>query len=358
MGAALLSLLCAFPAATPPPPADHSSAAYLDLIEAWRKGDEQASTRLDQWPRDEVRARAAKLVSVPGPWRSLGAAAALHLETALVARGRGRSTDAEFHVERGTLAAETAGQRPAGGVEGEEIRAFLRAWRSALGFYRLQEVSLREAQGIFDRLVADNEAGEEEWLGLGLVFELGSRYPERLFVADQLRASRGSQKANPMVVKARVEGCLSTAAQHYRRALRAEKPNPEARLRLARVLAQTGEEAEAAAHLDQLTGSRDPAISGLAHLLRGELDERARRDAAALAHYRAAVAAQPDMMAALVALSSALRSAGHTLEAASVVERAPVLAARAAPTDAWIRYQRGLLEGMRGAMDRLAERVR
>jgi hypothetical protein len=64
------------------------------------------------------------------------------------------------------------------------------------------------------------------------------------------------------------------------------------------------------------------------------------------------------MMAALVALSSALRSAGHTLEAASVVERAPVLAARAAPTDAWIRYQRGLLEGMRGAMDRLAERVR
>jgi hypothetical protein len=140
--------------------------------------------------------------------------------------------------------------------------------------------------------------------------------------------------------RAMVPERLRLAAREYGRALQRDPMSTEARLRLARVLALSGEDDNAMTELAAVVASGSPRHRYLAHLFRGAI--MARRDdlAAARREYEAAMAAEPGRQTPALALSHLEERAGNISRAKSLLAPLARMDARGDP-DPWWSYQNG-----------------
>jgi tetratricopeptide (TPR) repeat protein len=135
---------------------------------------------------------------------------------------------------------------------------------------------------------------------------------------------------------------LFDAVDDLRSALELDPGLDEARLRLGRLQWQLGRGREARATLEALlaraTGSGERYLG---HLFLGRVLEDAGDGAAALAHYRQALALDPAAQAGALAVAHALQVDGDLEASREVVRHALKQAPREDPRDGWLSYNIG-----------------
>jgi tetratricopeptide (TPR) repeat protein len=287
---------------------------YREAVRTYLEGDaQQAVSRLLPWPVEETAAAARRLPEAePGLRR---AALLLHTDLALLLWRRGLEQAAEGHVAIGRALLANA-----------EPSALHRDWLLVLAYYSQERSRAREALAFFTECAATYPDAAEAWLGAGTVYEY-TAYPDG-FGGTQLPVL-------PREAAGEAERC-------YRRALDVRPGFTEAKLRLGRVLQRTGRLDEAVEQLSAvLDANESDTLSALAHLFWGQLLEGRGRATDAIDHYRTALAVDPGLQVAALALAHALHGRGQARAAAEVL--VPALAdAVEQGASTWARYHEGL----------------
>jgi tetratricopeptide (TPR) repeat protein len=235
----------------------------------------------------------------------------LHTALALRLWGNARASEAEAQL---AIARAALGK--------DSPRELHRAWLLTLGYYRLAAASPSAALPFFEECARLFPAAAEAWLGAGICHELAG-FPDGFALSDA-----------PATNAREAERC-------YREALRLDPNRGEARLRLGRVLALTGAldeaEKELAAAAEDTT---EPRLVAFAQVFWGGVRDTRGDLVGAIAHYRAAVAADRGCQTATFALSEALyRSGRHRSATESLVTA--LQASRSDGISAWHAYHVG-----------------
>jgi tetratricopeptide (TPR) repeat protein len=152
---------------------------------------------------------------------------------------------------------------------------------------------------------------------------------------------------------------LRQAEGYYRRALRASPDLFEARVRLGRVLHQSGQPGRAVAELTA-TAARpeaDPRMLHLTYLFLGAAQEADGRPREAVEAYRTAIALQPESQPAHVALSHVLHDLGERVTSRDVLRGAVVEVRRRNEWDPWWNYRWGQAMDAEGRLEALREQA-
>jgi len=160
------------------------------------------------------------------------------------------------------------------------------------------------------------------------------RNSEIQLLAGVLQEMRGSPRTSGLSGGDR-RSALQAAEKHYRAVLTTQPDRLEARLRLARVLQQRNELAEARALLTPLSSGPDERIAYLADLFLGGIEDTFRHEDAALAAYDRAAARLPTAQTARLAASELRHRKGDRRAAADAV---PAAAGDANAFDPWWTY--------------------
>jgi VWFA-related protein len=253
---------------------------YRGALGAYLEGDFQgAVTTLLPWPAKDLLAAAERLPRTDGGLRET--ALLLHTDLALLLWRHAHEDAAENHL---TIARAL--------VEAAPLPDLHREWLLALASSYQAISSPAEALAFYTECVeAFPEAGEA-MLGAGTLHEAIAFLPD------------GFPHGN---LNVRPRRAAKEAERWYREALHVQPSLTEARLRLARVLQRTDRAQEAVPELSRVVEtSRDPTLTALAHLFWGEICEAEDGVDEAIAHYRAALAADGDLQVAALALAQAL----------------------------------------------------
>jgi tetratricopeptide (TPR) repeat protein len=141
------------------------------------------------------------------------------------------------------------------------------------------------------------------------------------------------------------------AEDYYRKIVKANSDNVEARLRLGHVLKLKEKHKDALRELTWcLSHSEDPEIELVAHLLVGGLHEEYNELTKAVESYRAAFDLDPRCQVAAAALSYALHRSGDMTGSREVWVR---FAQRADGSDGWLRYLHGSPEKIDSMLTRM-----
>jgi VWFA-related protein len=267
------------------------SASYIDLLKSYSDGHfDEARKRLATWTSDSLEGLADQLESNVSEPRTLAVAVVLHTElSALNAWGLPVQTRAQHLEVARALAALLPGDMD-----------FKRQWLLT---------------------VAAVYHGSNPAVSLDYLKEARQRFPHD---ADVLLSSAVTYETSAAIN--RDTGKLGDAEKYCREAIKVDPDLAEAHLRLGSVLQQRGgggrvKEAERELQwvVDQAS---DPFLLYLANLFLGDLYGSQDDVVAAIAHYRAAIEAEPRWQAAHIALSHALRAKGDRSEARRVMQRA------------------------------------
>jgi tetratricopeptide (TPR) repeat protein len=311
--------------------AGRDAAGYLALVARYRGGAPGVPEALAAWSPAELK---------PGVEQAKGdkacddtcrrGAALLHLEAAIEADLRGQGPTAAAHVAAGRELLEKA-------RGGDDFRA---QWLLAVGYHLLRMARFAEAEPILDQAAKNGSA--EALVGLGAIWDFRSTLETLAPGAAREAAPIGSQSLPQFQALAQRERAVRKAEEEYRRALELRPDLVEAHLRLGSLLARRDKPDQARAELELAAAGGDAAVKLLSHLFLGQLDEGKERYADAVAHYRAALAADPTSQAARLALSYALLRSGDRRAAAQAVrEVAAAGAASRDAADAWVDYHLG-----------------
>jgi tetratricopeptide (TPR) repeat protein len=268
--------------------------------------------------------------------RCLQAAILLHTEARLVSR-YGAKRDAEStHVRAAEILVEALRTRSdVGGWD--DFRDFERRWRIAIAHGFREWVGDHAAVAVYEDVLRRFPADPEALIGLGAVFEQTASAP----------AFAGTP--------ALFDGTWRNAARCYEQALTAEPRRVDARLRLGHVEVKQGRFEAARRRLQPLVSAdsaASPVVQAFAHLFLGEIESHQSRPDKAIEEYRAALAAEPRLQTASLALANALLHAGRIPEAAAVQLEA-LRGARGKAVIGWEAYHTNLLHGYRAWMDAL-----
>jgi tetratricopeptide (TPR) repeat protein len=350
-------------------PATRLERAYIALIEAYQKGDFAAAAELRSWKERDVRTaneallqyRIRAQVTAPGQMLARFRAAAVMMHTDAGLAAATPDTVGSTHLDiayrmmaPGTPLLEEFDAR----LDGFTLRNWLLAVTRCLverGAHDLARglLGARGTKPAYRELLEG--ADRELLLAAGLVEEGSSFFDERdltsgavatsgpdVFDSNQTSAfaRRNQQNARQALV---TEETRRRAEALYRRVLKLDAANQEARLRLGRVLFDRRTLDESAEHLAQvLTESRDARQGYLAALFLGGLHEEEGRLDTAVTAYSRALDLCPRCQTARIALASALERHGDAKAARATVL---ALAGRRAPgmrdLDPWWAYPLG-----------------
>lgn len=302
---------------------------YRGVLAAYLEDDfERAVATLMQWPPGEIRSAARRIPDAADTQRR--AALLLHTELSMLLRRHGLGKRAEQHLD---IARDL--------VDGDRHADLRREWLLAAAYAHQQRELPAQALELYEECARAFPQRGEARLGAGTLQE---RYA---FLPDGF--GRGNLNLPPLTA-------ARAAERSYRQALRVEPELAEARLRLARVLQQTGRVDEALDELEAVLGSAtDAALVALARLFRGQIAETRGDERAAAEDYRAALAAEPSLQVAALALAQTLHRREGRRAAAAVLE--PALGAEEA-TSPWLAYRRGPLRLSAPPLDEMHARLR
>jgi VWFA-related protein len=313
-----------------------TAALYRDLAQDYADGRaEDALGTLVRWPASVGAGFARGIDASEGPVAR--AAAMLHTEAALALLASREPREAPAHLE----IARALLQRT------EPGSGFRRDWLLAVGF-QLQARGDRapEALRFFEECKAAFPRAAEAWLAAGTVYEW-SAFPGGhggSFGGDRL-AGTGPDLAEK-------------AKRHYREALALDASLSEARVRLGRTLQRAGE-AEPA--LAELARAADEAVSAplraLARLFLGELEAERGHDQEAAVQYELAIAADPGLQQAGLALAALRARQGDRPGALEALQAAARRGCPAGPPS-WTTYHLGGGVRAAAALDTLRAAVR
>jgi hypothetical protein len=173
-----------------------------------------------------------------------------------------------------------------------------------------------EASARLNALAKEAPADPDVLLALGAVEE---SHVDALAAVPVEAAPVGSASLPRFQRQAARDRVLRAIEARYRAVLRARPDDPEARLRLGRLLQQRGDR-ESVEHLQQVAASAGADATALALLFLGEWHDKAGRLQEAVAAYRQAAAAAPHSQAACLALAQALARSGDSVRARETVE--------------------------------------
>lgn len=317
--------------------AGRDAAGYLALVERYRGGAPGAPEALAAWSPREMKPGVEQAKSGKDCDDACRRGAALlHLEAAVDADLRGQAQSAAAHVAAGRELLDKA--------RGDE--GFRAQWLLAVGYHLLGLARFAEAEPILEEAAKTGSA--EALVGLGAIWDLRAAIETLAPGAAREAAPIGSQALTQFQIVAQRERSVRKAEDEYRRALKLRPDLAEAHLRLGRVLSRRDKPDEARAELEAAAAGGDSPVKLLAHLFLGDLDEGQARYADAVAHYRAALAAEPSSQAARLALSYALLRAGDRRAAAQSVREVAGAGGgsgppdtQAGPGDGWLAYRLG-----------------
>ena len=311
---------------------------YRELVALARQHDPQAAIagllKLSTQQTDED---AQALATEPMcAHRCLQAAILLHTEARFVSR-YGVKRDAEFtHVRAAEILVAALRTRSDGGGQ-DDFRDFERRLRIAVAHGSREWVGDHAAVALYEDVLRRFPADPEALIGLGAVFEQ--------------TASAPAFSGTPAVF----DGTWSNAARCYERALTAEPRRVDARLRLGHVEMKQGRFEAARRELQPLVSAdsvASPVVQAFAHLFLGEIESHQSRPDKAIEEYRAALAAEPRLQTASLALANALLHTGRIPEAAAA-QLGGLHSTRGKTVIGWEAYHTNLLHGYRASMDAL-----
>ena len=319
-----------------PPPAE--ATEYRGLVDLARQHEPQAAIAgLLKLSTQQTAEDAEALATDPMcAHRCLQAAILLHTEARFASR-YGVKRDAEpTHVRAAERLVETLRVRSEGGGR-DDFRDFERRWRTAIAHGSREWVGDHAAVAVYEDVLRRFPADPEALVGLGAVFEQTAAAPA--FVGTQ-----------PVL-----DGTWRNAARCYERALAAEPGRVDARLRLGHVEMKRGGFDTARRQLQPLVSAdtvASPVVQAFAHLFLGEIESHQSRQDQAIEEYRAALAAEPRLQTASLALAHALLHAGRIPEAAAAQLQA-LRSTSGRAVIGWEAYHTNLLHGYRASMDAL-----
>jgi tetratricopeptide (TPR) repeat protein len=322
MAKRLISAICllvlltgAVPAAQRPQVASEQEqwilGEYWAVVKKYQAGQTAAAIKeMSSWPQDRVAMVQAtqfqpesalnNLLMSKTEWKpaSLRAAAMLHTEVGLGAVKRNDLVGFQFHagIADGWLHLADDKRSAPGGLRSR--------WNVAVARVLLLNKESVAAEAYLDRLntkIANDPA---------VLLALGTARESRALrlAADAPASERDALRA--------------AAATHFERALAMDATLVEARLRLARLALDRGDDAAAEKHLAAVkVESKVPGQVYLANLWLGQIRERQKPWTAAAELYVEAIKTQPDAKSAYVALSEVLRANGEPVQSAGVMDR-------------------------------------
>lgn len=348
------------PAGGAPPPAD--MLQYLDAIQRFSAsgGAPDSAADLSLATLGLVRARqqfvAAALSGPQARWAVL-----MHLTAGVRTSVEGRAELREAHFALAETLLPLAAPRDEL-AEAPERRALRRGVTLTVAYDRLRRQRAAEALPVLERaLRLGEDADPHTLLALGMAEELLASGPGPTFalaVRQPALAARLELRRRQVGTGASLElerqALLESSEHRFRDALAADASRlPEARVRLARVLALRGRRAAAERELERvLREGVDAQVEYLARLLLGMEAARAGEWSRAIEQFRGAVVACPRAQSARLGLSLALRRGGDRRGARREADGALGLEPA---DDPWLRYHH---EPRRGVAKMLEELCR
>jgi len=363
-----LALLAPFSAAAAAGQTSELLPSYFDLVDRYRDGEE-TQLMLGSWPLGNIRSVVRELAVQADPCSRdlcLEAAALLHTEVAVVFLGRLWLVEADAHL---SAARRLLGLYPRVDLSSRYLEesarrklAFRRAWLLAVGHHLLARSDPPRALRYFEDCLELFPEGTDVLLASGSLRELMGSV-QGLVAWRTARRSDGPGRGfasgwvSGVSESEAMKRELKAAERLLRQAIQLDPGLVEAHLRLGRVLLQRGREREAVAELrwvvDNTTDSR---FLALAHLFRGQLEEKGGRFQEAVVAYRVALWADSESQAARLALSHALHRLGQP--AASAEAARAILQRTLVYLDPWIAYHYGFPGRFEIALKQLRKEVR
>jgi tetratricopeptide (TPR) repeat protein len=304
------------------------SAAYLRLVEYTGSGDLKTVVEaLLEWPAARIEEESRRLAADPRtPVRCARLGVLAHTDTGFVAE--------ILHCEDVAIAHFAAARRLLPLAASSD---FDRDWRLAVGYKYQAMGALPQAFDAFQDALKHHPEDPEVFVAKGALYEHVAAVPP-----SPLTSFAGSRSSS-----------WELAARLYQRALTRRPDYEEAHLRLGRVYSCLGRADDARRELSRvLAASRRRAALGYSHLFLGEMEERAHRTDEAVAEYKAALALDPRLQTAQLALAAVLGASGRSAQARAVL----VDALRTTPEGRlhdWQAYHTSALHGYPDSLDRL-----
>ena len=323
---------------------DEPRRGYRALVQAYRAGQiVEAVSGLREIAPGDLRTTVQRLVQARAAASLTGghlvdpallqAAAVLHADAAAEAWGRGESERAGLHLECGAILVEALGSA------GTPPGSFRQRWYLTTALVTARHADPAAAIDYFDR-VTERVPGDAPlltaagWFAERMSFARADPTPaRRLTVARDIPDTRRRQEA--------VQRRYQRLAVRWLNAAREASPSaPGPILRLARVEAFRGRDAEALALLSPLVARDDVPllVAYVGRLLLGNLYERSGQTTEAERIYREAMVLAPPAQSARVALARLM----YTTEPAAAAETVTgFLTSDADPgsNDPWADYQ-------------------
>ncbi len=334
---------------------------YWTVVKRYQSGQTAPAIKeMASWPQDRIakvqstqfqpEAQLNDLLSSKAEWKpgTLRAAAMLHTEVGLEALRRRDIGLLQFHagIADGWLSLADDRHSKPGGLRSR--------WNVAIARVLLLNGEFAAADAYLARLnirIANDAA---------VMLALGTAKESRALRATvDAPAAAGGKLRDPGEVQRERDDLRTAAAASFERALAIDATLVEARLRLARISIDRGDDAGAERMLSTLpAGPPDASIVYLTHLWMGQIRERQKQWNPAALSYVDAVKAQPDGQSAYVALAHVLQATGQPVEAAGVLDRWYGRGVTSAVADPWWIYPLGLDARLEARFDAIFAEVR
>ena len=334
---------------------------YWTVVKRYQNGQTAPAIKeMASWPQDRIakvqstqfqpEAQLNDLLNSKAEWKpgTLRAAAMLHTEVGLEALRRRDIGLLQFHagIADGWLSlADDRSSKPGG------LRS---RWNVAVARVLLLNGEFAAADAYLERLnikIANDAA---------VLLALGTAKESRALRATvDAPAAAGAKLRDPGEVQRERDDFRAAAAASFERALAIDASLVEARLRLARISIDRGDDAGAEKMLSALPkSSADTSILYLTHLWIGQIRERQQQWNPAAQSYVDAVKSHPDGQSAYVALAHVLQATGQPVEAAGVLDRWYGRAVTSAVADPWWIYPLGLDARLEARFDAIFAEVK
>jgi tetratricopeptide (TPR) repeat protein len=334
---------------------------YWTVVKRYQSGQTAPAIKeMASWPQDRIakvqstqfqpEAQLNDLLNSRAEWKpgTLRAAAMLHTEVGLEALRRRDVMQLQFHAGIADGWLNLADDRTSipGGLRSR--------WNVAVARVLLLNGEFSLAEGYLDRLntkIANDAA---------ILLALGTAKESRaLRQTADAPAAAGAKPRDPAEVHRERDELRTAAAASFERALTLDATLVEARLRLARIAIDRGDDAGAERMLAALPkGPANASVLYLTNMWIGQIRERQKQWNAAAQSYVDAVKAQPDGQSAYVALAHVLHATGQPVEAAGVLDRWYARGVTSAVADPWWIYPLGLDARLEARFDAIFAEVK
>jgi tetratricopeptide (TPR) repeat protein len=348
---------------------------YLEVVGTYRTvSPGLAVQQLLGWDLDRVVAAHRQLLvltqylaSPPGSSEDLDlalveAAVILHSEVALAAFAKGDAEAVRQHLDVAHRLVQwlDPSRRPTweSRVDPRIPRLDHRAWYLAMSHILPGLLLFDSANALVEAALARFPDDAALWLACGISQEGLTRQMQLGFWLMNRPPSSSYRNTEYQRARLLVDETRKAAVVAYRRALEIDGSLTVARLRLGRVLFDSGDAYGAERELLLVIARAGPPERYLAYLFLGRLDEQRDRTPQAIESYRAALAIDSACQACRVALAHALERAGETRASRDhVLALAERRNAPDAPDDQWWVYPFGHIDEGKASLERLRRAV-